>query len=311
MSVTDQKVSTLAERVAARIDSLTATERRVARYLADHPQEVAFSSAEELGRVTGTSDASVVRTAKALGFEGLPGLKRHLQSHLATLLTPVNRLTNHLEAIGDGPEGILDATLANAIELLQGVSRKIDPAQFRKAVKLVAGARETMICGLAGLDGVADYTATHLTRIGYRARSASDSGFRLADRLLPLEAGDVVIVICHNRVARETRVILDHAKRVGARVILVTDSLGEALADQTDAVLSGPMGRPGMFSGQTSVLVLLEALTMAVAAQDRDRSVGSTAQMDQLREELNGSPMYEDTLYTRRSEKKPSPKKRS
>jgi DNA-binding MurR/RpiR family transcriptional regulator len=85
VATTGQQSSTLQERVAARFDSLTATERRVARYLADHPQEAAFASAEELGRATGTSDASVVRTAKALGFDGLPGLKRSLQSHIETL----------------------------------------------------------------------------------------------------------------------------------------------------------------------------------------------------------------------------------
>lgn len=88
MTVAEPKPPSLQERVAARIGTLTATERRVAEYLSTHPQEAAFSSAEELGRATGTSDASVVRTAKALGFDGLPGLKRSLQGHLQSLLTP-------------------------------------------------------------------------------------------------------------------------------------------------------------------------------------------------------------------------------
>ena len=189
MTVAEPKPPSLQERVAARIGTLTATERRVAEYLSTHPQEAAFSSAEELGRATGTSDASVVRTAKALGFDGLPGLKRSLQGHLQSLLTPANRLSASLETVGDGPEAVLSATLRDHIERLTQAERSIDSAEFRRAVELIDQARETVICGFAGLDGVSEYIATHLTRIGHRARAASDTGYRLADRLLLITAG--------------------------------------------------------------------------------------------------------------------------
>jgi DNA-binding MurR/RpiR family transcriptional regulator len=289
------KTPTLQERVASRIGSLTATEAKIAEYLAAHPQEAAFSSAEELGKATGTSDASVVRTAKALGFDGLPGLKRSLRGHLQTLLTPANRLSNSLERMTDGPEAMLGATLQDHIERLQAAERTLDPAEFRRAVELLGTANEIVVCGLAGLDGVSEYIATHLTRIGHRARTASDTGYRLADRLLLLGPDDVAIVTAHNRLQRETRVILDSCRETGASVILLTDSLGEALRDTVDVVLSAPMGRPGQFSGQATVLILLEALTIAVAASDRDRALAVTDRMNRLREELNGYALADET----------------
>ncbi len=298
MTVAEPKPPTLQERVAARIGTLTATERRVAEYLSTHPQEAAFSSAEELGRATGTSDASVVRTAKALGFDGLPGLKRSLQGHLQSLLTPANRLSASLETVGDGPEAVLSATLRDHIERLTQAERSIDFAEFRRAVELIEAARETVICGFAGLDGVSDYIATHLTRIGHRARAASDTGYRLADRLLLITPEDVVIVIGHNRITRETRVILDHCTEVGVPVILVTDTLGEALRDEVAVVLSAPMSRPGTFTSQATVLILLEALTIAVAAGDREHSLDNTERMNQLREELNGYSLADEGLLT-------------
>ncbi|GAB2609560.1 MurR/RpiR family transcriptional regulator [Kribbella endophytica] len=289
------KTPTLQERVASRMSSLTATERKVAEYLAAHPQEAAFASAEELGRSTGTSDASVVRTAKALGFDGLPGLKRSLQGHLQTLLTPANRLSNSLQSVNDGPEAMLSATLRDHIERLQAAERTLDGAEFRRAVELLGAARETLVCGFAGLDGVSAYIATHLTRIGHRARAASDTGYRLADRLLLLGPEDVAIVMAHNRIQRESRVVLDHCIAVGVPVILLTDTLGEALRDKVDVVLSAPMSRPGTFTSQATVLILLEALTIAVAAQDRDRALAVTGQMNLLREELNGYELTDET----------------
>jgi DNA-binding MurR/RpiR family transcriptional regulator len=289
--VTATERPTLRERVAARADSLTATELRVARYFAEHPQEVAFASAEELGRATQTSDASVVRTAKALGFDGLPGLKRLLQAHLETLLTPANRLHNSLDAITDGPEGVLAATLAERIDLLTQAQRTVRADAFAEAVTLLAGARETLVCGMAGLSGVAEYFALRLTRIGRRARTGSDTGFRLADSLLPLGPDDIVIAIAHNRLMHEIDVALEHANRVGAGVILLTDSLGEMLRDRVSVVLSAPIGRPAMFSGQATTLAVLEALVLAVADVDRERSLAAITEMNRLREELTGPPI--------------------
>jgi DNA-binding MurR/RpiR family transcriptional regulator len=296
MTTAEAKPPTLQERVAARLGDLTATERRVAEYLSAHPQEAAFSSAEELGRATGTSDASIVRTAKALGYDGLPGLKRSLQGHLQTLLSPANRLSASLETVGDGPETVLRATLRDHIEHLMMAEQTIDTTAFRRAVELVDAARETVVCGFAGLDGVSEYIATHLTRIGHRARTATETGYRLADRILLLGPEDVVIVMAHNRVNRETRTIIDHCGTAGVPVILLTDTLGEALRDEVEVVLSARMSRPGAFTSQAVVLILLEALTIAVAARDRGRALENTERMNQLREELNGYPLADETV---------------
>jgi DNA-binding MurR/RpiR family transcriptional regulator len=310
VATTGQQSSTLQERVAARLDSLTVTERRVARYLADHPQEAAFSSAEELGRATGTSDASVVRTAKALGFDGLPGLKRSLQSQLEALLTPANRLHNTIAAAGNSPESLLAATLHDRAELIGDIERVLDPAEFRKAVELIAGAHETLVCGIAGLV-MAEHAATRLTRIGYRARFVTDSGVRLVDWLLPLGPDDVVLAIAQNRLAREMRVVLDYAHSVGAKVILLTETLREALREHADVVLAAPLGRAGTYGGQTTSLVILEALSMAVAAQDEERSLKAFHTMNRLRRELEGDDRPEDEILApSRVNGKPAKKRR-
>jgi DNA-binding MurR/RpiR family transcriptional regulator len=296
VTVTEAKPPSLQERVAARRGTLTATERRIAEYLTAHLHEAAFSSAEELGRASGTSDASVVRTARSLGFDGLPDLKRSLQRHLGSLLSTDSRLTKSLQSVGGGPGSVLTATLHDQIERLQEAERSVDPAQFGHAVELIDHARETVICGSAGLAGVLEYTATRLTRIGCRATAASDTGYRLADRLLLIRPEDVVIVVAYDRVTQENRVVLDHAARLDVPVILLTDTLGEALRDEVAVVLSAPMSRPGAFTGQATVLILLEALTIAVAAKDRERSLDTTTRMIELRDELNDHPPTDETV---------------
>src|ERR1700730_9769823 len=67
-------------RFAASRERLGPTELRVAQFLHDNREEVLVSSASALASRTSTSDATVIRTVKALGYSGMAGLRRELAS---------------------------------------------------------------------------------------------------------------------------------------------------------------------------------------------------------------------------------------
>lgn len=278
----------LEERVVARQDSLSAAERRVARYLADHPDEVAFSSAETLGRATETSDATVIRTVKALGYPGLPALKRILQEKVRERLTPAGRFGKDLDNLGDDPDMVLSRVLTESIELLEQARHTIRADSFATAVGMLLGAREIVVLGYGGLGVLGNYLALRLARLRLRARSAMTSGFLLADELLPLGEDDVLVVLAHQVVPTEIDVALDHAADVRAKVILVTDLLAEALGDRVSVTLTAPVGNSKLFSLQAATLALFDALILAIAAQDREPALLAMTLMNRLRGELSG-----------------------
>jgi DNA-binding MurR/RpiR family transcriptional regulator len=258
---------TLAERVAARHEALSRAEHAVARYMAENPQEVAFASAEELGQLTGTSDATVIRTAKALGYPGLPTLKRSLQASLREHLTPAGRGT--LNGTGADREQLFDAVISEQIQLLEAARRSVRQVEFAKAVAIIQNAGYVLTCAVGVPGRLAEYFATRMLRQGRHAHAIADSGFPLADGLVPLAAGDAVVLVCHEPVKPEDQVVIEHARRVGARTILITDTLGGALTDQVDAVLSAEVGMHAL-SGITVTVTILEALALALAGEERE-----------------------------------------
>lgn len=286
---TEPDEPSLTERVAARAAELSSTERRIADYLAEHPEEVAFASAEQLAAAIGTSDASVVRTVKRLGYSGLPGLRLSLRAQVEAMLTPAGRLHNSLATLDHAGGSIVHTVFQDQIALLQQASRTLRAEQFDRAVELIVAGDTTLVCGIGTLGDLAEYLRLKLVRLGRSARTARASGFLLADDLIGLQPDDVVILMVHSAVGPEGMTILEHARQVGARVVLITDALGEALADWVDVVMSAPMGRPGMFSGYTSTLVLLEAVVFAVAHAETDKSLAQMAQLNRLRERLAGT----------------------
>src|SRR6476660_3356354 len=65
--------------LASRLDGVTSpTERRVAEFLIEAGSKAAPMSAREIATAVGTSDATVVRAAKSLGFPSLRELRRSL-----------------------------------------------------------------------------------------------------------------------------------------------------------------------------------------------------------------------------------------
>src|SRR5262245_56872825 len=68
------------DRVAALGPTLSPVGQRIAEYLLTAGPEVVLLSAAELASALGNSDASVVRTAKALGYDGLAELRHHLSA---------------------------------------------------------------------------------------------------------------------------------------------------------------------------------------------------------------------------------------
>jgi DNA-binding MurR/RpiR family transcriptional regulator len=283
----DLRVS-LDERVVARQEALSAAERRVARYLADHPDEVAFSSAETLGRATGTSDATVIRTVKALGYPGLPALKKILQETVRERLTPAGRFGKDLDDLGDDSDQVLSRVLTESIDLLERARHTIHHDSFTDAVMMLMHAREIVVLGYGGLGVLGNYLALRLSRLRLRARSAMMSGFLLADELMPLNEDDVLVVVAHQVVPTEIDVALNHANDVRAKVILVTDMLAEALGPRVSVTLTAPAGNSQMFSLQAATLALFDALILAIAAQDREPALLAMTLMNRLRGELRG-----------------------
>ena len=84
------------ERLQSCADKISPAERRVAQFFLENREEVLIASASALAHQAGTSDATVVRTAKAMGFSGMEDLRRTLARELREDLSPASRVAHTL-----------------------------------------------------------------------------------------------------------------------------------------------------------------------------------------------------------------------
>ena len=273
----------LRARVAVRLDGLAPAERRVSEYIRDNLNSITFATATEVGETTGTSDATVVRTAKALGYAGWPDLKRAAGYEVGMLTDPSVRLRGRIEESGNDTTTLLDHVFSEGVERLVETRRLLAESAFDTAVTALAEAREVVGYGLGPSMVPVGYLALRLNRLGRRARVMSATGFGLADELLGLRAEDVIVLYAPGRLLADMDALLTHAEAVGARTILISDSLTDVLADRVQITLPAVDSASGLTQEALSSMLVTDCLTLGVARRDAARATAASALLTSLR----------------------------
>ncbi|WP_020499105.1 MurR/RpiR family transcriptional regulator [Sciscionella marina] len=275
-----------AGRVADAAARLKPQERVVAEYLLAQPDQAVLASTSDIASATGTSDATVVRTARALGYSGLRELKKVLMAGVTDPPDPIRVLEGRIARSDSALGPVLGEVLTDAAALLARVPEELDERSWQRAVDLLDSAQKVWLYGFGPAGLVAEYHALAFSRLQRRAQAVTQTGFRLADPLMGIDRGDAVLIYAPLRRFHEIDVTIAHARRLGVPVILVTQALGAKLRDEVDVVLEVPSATVTMVSENLIDLLFAHALTLELARRDKVGSVTARQLLDQLRAEI-------------------------
>jgi DNA-binding MurR/RpiR family transcriptional regulator len=279
------------------LEKLAPAEQRVARFFVDQKQAVLLSSAAQIAQLAGASDATVVRTARALGFESLSALRAALLSELTGTPSPGNRLERTLAETGGDAAGALQHVIGLHESVLDVLRRPEIAASFERAIDILAGATRRHVFGIGPSGAMADYASLQFNRIGLPTGALSASGVALADRLLWLGKGDAVLMMAYAPLYREVEVVLDQANRHDVPVILISDNLGALVADKVAEIIPVPRGKADHLAMHGGTMVLIEAMIVGLAGRCQERAFDSLDQLSILRGSI-------DKAWSKRGTKK-------
>jgi DNA-binding MurR/RpiR family transcriptional regulator len=276
------------ERASARMEQLSPIEREVTRFFQANREEVLVASASSLAAKIGTSDATVVRTVQTLGYSGLGELRRQLADEIRSDLSPASRLERTLGTVGDALEQALQSTLAIHLQAIEDLRRNVSPALFARAVGKIRDARRVVIFGIGPSAAIADYFAVQLRRFGFDCITVTNTGLLIADDLIRIRRGDLVIILAYSRVYLELRALFDRIDDTHAKAILLTDTLGAALRNRVEMVLPVARGRVDSFSMHTATMAMVEALLVGIATAGPKDVIDSLRELNRLRAMVAG-----------------------
>jgi DNA-binding MurR/RpiR family transcriptional regulator len=262
---------------------MSLTEQRLARAIALQKDRVVLASAAQIAEMAGTSDATLLRMMRALGYETLAELREEILADLTSSATPSSRMQMTIEEAGSDPARLLAHVVGIQEDHLAALRAPALAIAYGKALNLLGAASVAHVFGLGPSGAMADYLALQLGRVGLPARALTQSGIGLADQMLAMRRGDLLVLIAYAPLYREVRVALDRAEAMGLPILLISDSLGPILEGRVAVTLDVPRGRSEHLALHSATLVMIEALVLGVSALNRDRALDALDDFASLR----------------------------
>lgn len=258
----------LLRRLAKGAEGYSANQRVLAKYVQTHYQAVAFSTVSQLAEVSGVSEATVVRFAKALGFKGYPDFQKEVRRLVRADLKGTERFQ-----LSQADASPLDLVLQKEMENLGALREAFDPAAFKQALRQIRSASEVMVVGARATAPLAAHLAFGLQKLGLRCSRQLSVTSDTYDQLHRLDRKALVIVIGYPRYLRELIEVLDFAKAARLATLAITDSAFSAL--RADVSLYAPAESASFVAFHSAPLVLINALLHELSLADRNATLAA------------------------------------
>lgn len=276
------------ERLADLQGKATDVEARVLDYLAAHREAALHASAAQIAAAVGTSDATVIRTARKLGYETLDALRHALAEDLRRDLTLTERMANEVaRAQGGSPLTGATAALRGSLDAIDA----LDPDEVARVIAGLGAARRVHVFGIGPSGFVAGYFAAQLVRLGIDARALTRTGLQFADDLVGIATGDMVIALAYDRPYPEVRALFDRVEQMALNSALITATGGRLPDVRAGTLLRVPRGRPEGFGLHAGTLALIEGLLIALSLAEPVRTRAALDALNAARQGLSGRGM--------------------
>jgi DNA-binding MurR/RpiR family transcriptional regulator len=249
-----------------RYDLLTQSQKRIAAYIVEHSQAVAFSTVDQMAAELDVNPSTIVRFTYRLGLNGFPDLQERMREMVRGQLSrtgdPINE--SHVAAHLDGTS--FGASLSHDWQNLHRAISSVDTETFSRGVSILARARRVYVVAGFSTFPVGHYFALILDRLRSDISLLAANDAFATSRLVEMNAEDCVIAFTFPRYAAATHRVVLWAKENKAKVIAVTDSPISAVGQIADVVLLAAAAGTGMQNSLTAPMAIANALLNGVAS---------------------------------------------
>lgn len=244
---------------------MTPALERVAIAVLNEPDIVLYQSITELADHSKSSEATVMRFCRDLGFSGFQDFKLALARELA-----MRDNTAHIDGAGDAVQELV----ATAVMALKETEKLIDRAALEQAAAVLLAARHIAIFGVAASAITAEYLAYKFTRIGLMCRAGRDAHLAMMTAATA-NSSVVQIIVSSSGSTIDAVKVAEVARASKCKVIGITNRSKSPLAGLCDItfVASWPETplTGGAFPSKISQLLIVDALIAAILKADAQR----------------------------------------
>lgn len=262
----------LAEIIQQQADRLTPSEQRLVTAVLAQPRQSALATVTDLAREAGVHEATVSRLARKLGYPGYAAFRSALRTEFLPTEETATRLQRSLQTAAGS--GVLATLVQDEMMALANVTAHIDEEQIAETASLLIGARRLYIFARGNAEALALMMAKRFRRFGRDVHLLTGDARSLAEGVLGMGPGDVLLVYAFRRTPRAYSALADHARAVHVPVVAISDTLGPMLVPAPDRVLSAPRSSDkDSFQTLTVPMAISNAIVLAAGARGESQTL--------------------------------------
>lgn len=274
------------QRLVDACEDLSPQRRKAAKYLADHPDEIAVVPLRQLAQKAGVKTSSLVRVADAIGFSSFSQLRQPFRANMRMGSDYVSERARLLESRGDSKQQLYAGMVGATVTNLESLFSQDNTASLVEVARSIIAAQRVMVTAVGSCYPLASYFH-YVARMALpKVTLTPQTGSLPLDDLIDIGPRDVLLLISFKPYRRETIDAALLAKRRGAQVVAITDSRTSPIALTAGTVFVVPTETPQFFPSIAAALVLIETLLAFIVTQGGKKVVGNIEAFDQARYEF-------------------------
>lgn len=240
---------------------LTKGQKKIAEYFIENEYIVFQKSLLEIADEIGTSDASIIRFARILGYDGFADLKNDLYDKMVVRM---NGLTLGERFSANNASYKNEKALDRFLELMNSNIEKSlkqnNIESYNKVIDLLINSKKKCIIGFRGCKGMALQFARNLRFILDDVIELIDDGPDAASLLQNLREDDFIIFFSFVRYYKMDIAISEFAKNKRIKFCVITDNIVSPVVKHADIILKVNTANTSFINSTTASICMSEYL---------------------------------------------------
>ncbi|MBM7710141.1 MurR/RpiR family transcriptional regulator [Enterococcus lemanii] len=259
--------------------NLSQKEQAIADYILENPKKVSHSSISDIASELEVADSTIFQFTKKIGYNGFKDFK------MAMLMqeNDLSAISFHENIQKDDTELTMAQKVFDSnISSLTDTRKLLQEEKLIEAVDLIDASNRLFLFGVGGSEIVATDTYHKFLRSPIPVYHSSDYHLQLMEASL-LTPDDCAIFISHTGRSKETIMIAETAKKIGAKTIVITSQISSPLAKLGDvtfiSVSEETEFRSEALASRISQLSIMDSLFVILMFRNQDQAQESISKV--------------------------------
>lgn len=274
------KYTDIQEKIRKNYTKLPANQKKIADYFVGNFDLIPFLTVQQIAGKIASSDASIVRFAQRIGFEGFKELQEEIGKTLQNRLQHVDLFT--VPASTSVQNDVLTSVAHQDVKNINDTLALIERDRFEKAVELILSARHVHTAGLGISYLLAEMLSYQLSQVGVPSSSLRQGSTVFAEQVLFFQPNDILIAFSFPPYSIETIETARIAHERGTTVVAITNKLNAPITFSSAISLLVKSENLLFTNSFAAISVLINAISTQCALKDKTRAERMVRDLNEL-----------------------------